>query len=739
MRIGVVALLVSGCLSKPPAPTGAGPPDGGMPGDHYDAVTLGARHVCAIDHGAVYCWGDSALGQASASGDLTSPARVGDASVAWTAVAAGGTSTCGIHDGMVECWGDNTAGQVVGAPGGSFPMPVPPGFEGTPPAFERIAVGGVHACAVGAGQLWCWGGSDQIGTTSNRAIQLADSAWTEISTGVAHSCGISGGTVECFGQNFHGESLPGDGGLVVSPTAVPLMQPALHVAAGNQQSCAIIGAANATEGELWCWGDNSDQLLGPTTAPSMLPTQVGTAATWSAISLTVQRACGIRGGHAVCWGTELVGGLGDGVWQEFLDVDHASDLGAADAAVVGIPSPTSAEGPTEVGCRLAAGTISCWGDTPHGELALGTATRHPTPVAIPAPVGHPWQHVWAGYEHTCAATDSELDCWGADSLGQVSAGTGQGGAVPCTTTHCDVATPMVAPKSDIPATLIAGNEFTCTLLESGTVWCWGDNSDGQLGAPGPGHAVRQVAGSWHPPVNGGPRAACALDDASEPKCWGSIAGVPSAMPTQVDPSLAIGLAFGDAFGCGIDLQGDRTCWGDNSDAQLGSTDLVTYAMPTVFETGHVMSQIAAAGKHACEIDTMDGVKCWGDSSAGESGVVPSGTPEKDPQLVLGSSVGCGQLALGQTYSCALCGGAVQCWGDDSDANLGRGGDTTTPPQIPTLVMLDAGPYVEVAAGNTHACALRQDHQLFCWGWGPHGQIGDGGHAVSIPAAISARQ
>jgi alpha-tubulin suppressor-like RCC1 family protein len=46
--------------------------------------------------------------------------------------------------------------------------------------------------------------------------------------------------------------------------------------------------------------------------------------------------------------------------------------------------------------------------------------------------------------------------------------------------------------------------------------------------------------------------------------------------------------------------------------------------------------------------------------------------------------------------------------------------------------------VVIGAGTTHACALDNGGHLYCWGYGPHGQIGDGGHAVSVPVPIGPR-
>lgn len=90
--------------------------------------------------------------------------------------------------------------------------------------------------------------------------------------------------------------------------------------------------------------------------------------------------------------------------------------------------------------------------------------------------------------------------------------------------------------------------------------------------------------------------------------------------------------------------------------------------------------------------------CWGDDKVGEVGTDPTLGAQLVPQLVISASESCSQLALGPTFSCATCQTGVACWGDNSDSNLGRG------------IAPDAQPW----------------------------EIGDGGHAVSVPVPIGPR-
>jgi alpha-tubulin suppressor-like RCC1 family protein len=58
-------------------------------------------------------------------------------------------------------------------------------------------------------------------------------------------------------------------------------------------------------------------------------------------------------------------------------------------------------------------------------------------------------------------------------------------------------------------------------------------------------------------------------------------------------------------------------------------------------------------------------------------------------------------------------GDVSCWGDPPAASH-------SPTTVP--IIHDA---LAVRAGYSHACALRSDHSVWCWGTNSHGELGDG--------------
>jgi hypothetical protein len=111
------------------------------------AIAAGLAHSCAIraGTGAVVCWGRNLEGQA------TPPASVNGTAGTASAIAAGGGDresffpghSCAIQggSGAVVCWGDNDVGQAT----------PPPAVDGTAGTATAIAAGESYTCAIQAG------------------------------------------------------------------------------------------------------------------------------------------------------------------------------------------------------------------------------------------------------------------------------------------------------------------------------------------------------------------------------------------------------------------------------------------------------------------------------------------------------------------------------------------------------------------------------------------------------------
>ena len=135
-------------------------------------------------------------------------------------------------------------------------------------------------------------------------------------------------------------------------------------------------------------------------------------------------------------------------------------------------------GDTHACLRHAAGSFTCWGERYYGQLGIGgaeTADVGPpgSPVSLPAAA----VALSAGVSHTCALVHGgEIFCFGRNSLGQVGPAPG--------TAEEEVRSP--AKVSGFPGPVIAlgggsSAHHTCAILTDGSVMCWGNNAEGQLG------------------------------------------------------------------------------------------------------------------------------------------------------------------------------------------------------------------------------------------------------------------
>lgn len=347
---------------------------------------------------------------------------------AWTRVEVGGGSACGIKaDGTLWCWGSGLAGQLgVGTlESSSTPLRVP-----ILAAVSELSVGANTTCAVQADhRLFCWGWNiaGQLGDGSTINSTIPVEAWLDLpvlraSTGGATTCAVLQGTgavqTACWGWNsgMLGVGVSGD-------SLVPLVldDGFDRVSVGLTHVCGRM----ASSGQAYCWGQNGSGQLGDGTgAGSSVPVQVAPANGGlgvAHVSAGAEFACGLDDqGHAMCWGSNAQGRLGDGT-------QTSRDL---PTPVIGITQTvTQVDAGHSHACAVdQAGALFCWGDNYRGELGDGTQTSHSTPLQVTLPAAVAW--VSAGKETTCAVLVSGAAyCWGYNNYGQVGIGEGAGEAV----------------------------------------------------------------------------------------------------------------------------------------------------------------------------------------------------------------------------------------------------------------------------------------------------------------------
>jgi alpha-tubulin suppressor-like RCC1 family protein len=295
---------------------------------------------------------------------------------------------------------------------------------------------------------------------------------------------------------------------------------------------------------------------------------------------------------ALCWGSGALSGQ-----------TPYSDSDPYPVAPVSLGSGTTAEVISlgQSACAIVEGGLKCWGYNSLGQVGDGTTTKRLTPTVVPAlPPNGPLTVTAVDlvesfgadsftFGHACAVANGSVYCWGPNSEGQLGDGT--------TTQRLS---PTAVAASAPGATAIAtGLAHSCSV-NSGAAFCWGDNAYGQLG-------------------NG------TLQDSSVPV---PVAGLQSGVTS---------IAAGVRHTCALQ-EGNVMCWGYNAGGQLGDGTTTTRTTP-VSATAFALAatEVAVTANYSCATNfglaTGTGeTRCWG--------LVPYHAPqqgESEPLDVIWSS------------------------------------------------------------------------------------------------------
>ena len=363
----------------------------------------------------------------------------------------------------------------------------------------------------------------------------------------------------------------------------------------------------------------------------------------------------------------------------------------------------------------------------------------------------------AGVDHTCAIVDGAVYCWGYNGTGQL--GTAEPIAGSVYPSHYSPVRVMTGASTTLNgATQITALYYgSCALLNDGTVWCWGNNSNGELGngtSPANSNVAVQVSGiSNAVAISGGNQHACAALSDGTMKCWGANGSgqlgdgsmsAASSPVTTLSVSTAVGVAAGTNHTCALLQGGAVYCWGANSQGQLGDGTIASRATPNVSPTHEVAVfaddpavQITAGTAFTCGVGTSGAVYCWGSNGTNQLGrILGSGiTSASTAAQVSGLSSGVAEVHAGPNggFSCALKrNGTVACWGANGSYQIGNG--TNTNAATPSLVSGAVNTRV-IGVGSTHVVTLANDGQLRSWGLNNYGQLGDGTIITPRPTEV----
>ena len=455
-------------------------------------------------------------------------------------------------------------------------------------------------------------------------------------------------------------------------------------------------------------GTNGQNGLTDANGTNKSATAIGAAGLYGAV---------VANGQVFTWGAQTSGELGNGGAPTTVNAPTqigmtAANYGGSSPVYFGTKQGTYAWTSTATAgghsCGVQNGHVACWGKNDKGQLGIGTSdsSKHESPAVLPSVSDKIFSKVSVGTNHSCGISKGYLYCWGDNTYGQLGIGNvlnSDYGTGKFVTAPRMVSIPTSARVTDVSA----GDKDTCAIVD-GRTWCWGDNTYGQLG---------------------------------------NNTVTTSGIPVQVGGSLATStptsISVGTTHVCAV-AGGDGYCWGTDSYGELGD-------------------------------GTSGGVsKLPGKITTGTAAAV-------SPEALTGTFTG---ITAGKNFSCGIINSIVSCWGRNDKGQLGIGteswqeqqgtywtsclwlpfnpnnctnnGSVLFPnwqKQVPNMVTvtgtrdksvptrLTGDPSnrqaLNISAGDDSACAT-VNGKLYCWGSQATGKLGNGSSAsasISTPVQL----
>ena len=355
---------------------------------------------------------------------------------------------------------------------------------------------------------------------------------------------------------------------------------------------------------------------------------------------------------------------------------------------------------TEHTCRVTMSELSCWGANAAQQLNTGDTTNQRAPYPVSR---NGWVSIAAGRAHTCGLRDRAVWCWGDNSQGQlglpVSAMTSMSAPMGMGMNRGGNGSRYRAQNIYNVGQIECGGDNCCALQFDGALFCWGANSEGNVGIGSTSSTVFS--------------------------------------PKQVMPGTTfLSVSVGAAHSCAVRREDDASfgasgallCWGRNSSGQLGQGTAAGFqASPVQVGVVRTWTSVAAGTKHTCGLVRGGTLHCWGDNADGQLGVARVG-PDGTPMIYhmpnpVDSNTDWARVAAGAYHSCGIKrSGELRCWGRGSSGQLGSG--VVELLETPKVVSPPNG-WLELALGERHSCGLDSDRKLYCWGDNMQGQLGVG--------------
>jgi alpha-tubulin suppressor-like RCC1 family protein len=433
-------------------------------------------------------------------------------------IAVGRDAACYLlTNGTVWCWGSNANGMIGVDPGSSTMCPgnqktgpapcvsTPTEVQGLPDSSNPIVamkIAESHACAQAQdGTVFCWGSNDKanLGQCKNEAELVQSFTPLQIfSASVKLSGPMDGGV---------GDAGPTATWTCDRSTPLKVLPPDTNghgttMTVGGEHTCVI-----DVNQRLVCWGENTTAQVGGQAGQDfdVLPSVEGplevvgstTAKLSQEAIVSVQAGaastCLLTGTNSVfCWGGNQDGALAtSGSSSTTCTSNGTTPVGdcawSASPTLVPVTSGVDALAMDDLTtCVLSQGKVTCWGSGSTGLFQTHGTSNEDQPVTLTTT----GQVLFGGptAETSCVqGANDVVTCWGANDLGQCASAIGGDSGTGAT----NLTAPTTALLASV-AEMQIGVDHGCALTKAGDLYCWGDNSFGELGQGSPSTAPSYI-------------------------------------------------------------------------------------------------------------------------------------------------------------------------------------------------------------------------------------------------------
>jgi alpha-tubulin suppressor-like RCC1 family protein len=426
----------------------------------------------------------------------------------------------------------------------------------------------------------------------------------------------------------------------------------------------------------YTYNSSNNYVVTATTSPGATSVELF----WGASSM------GVDSSPPFTW--TLTAGTGNGTLNAFANF---SGGGTAAYQLARIPQQAYVSPGRSTSCFTWTGKLYCTGRGSYGALGNGGTTDTSTPVQVGTGKNfskvkmHKYGGCWVDQ-----FSNQMVSCWGRNLYG---------------ITGLD---PAVSPYSTTPQTInsnqgvddLAVGDFHACFLRNGDVYCWGSNTNGQLGngTTTSTHAFVGPVLTGVTKIAAGGDTTCAIKTNGDLYCWGrddygQVGNGGSAVSAVTSPVLLLpnitDIAVGLEHTCSYNSStGAINCWGRNNNGQLmqGTPDASTHVSPALatLASGSVTAMAAGYGYNTCIIQSGT-LKCVGENTVGEMGNNTTSAFETTLKTATGFTSGIASYGIGGGVAIGFRAGHIYAWGSNSFGQLGDpslGATQLTPNQIP---------------------------------------------------------